>query len=318
MRIVIDTDTGSDDSVALMLALGNSQVIVEAITTVAGNVPLDLATKNALSTVVMMGASVPVYSGHSAPLTRDLATAQNVHGADGMGGAPIPQHLPPIAGRNAVEKIIELGKAHPGELILVTLGPLTNIAAAFIQDPLSLARYKKIYAMAGSPEGWGNVSAGAEFNVWCDPEAFKIVMRSGSSVVLVGWNISRDFAVIGEAEVAALREIGTARAAFTVDINKDVEIFCREVTGLAGFDLPDPITMACAIEPAMITRSEVVHVDVSTSEETRGTLIIDRRSGAAAANAEVVWEVNRQSFLDQIYTMCKEPANPSGYKGVNF
>ena len=318
MKMVIDTDTGSDDAVALMLALGNPAVDVLAITTVAGNVPLPLATKNAITTAAVMGASVPVHEGHTAPLLRDLGTAQNVHGEDGMGGAPIPQNIPKPAGSDAVQQLIELGKKHPGEITLVTLGPLTNVAAALIQDPLTLSRYKKIYLMAGSPEGWGNVSAGAEFNIWCDPESFKIVMRSGTPVVLVGWNISRLFAVIGDAEKEELRKIGTPRAAFTIDINKDVEIFCRTVTNLDGFDLPDPITMTVAIDPSMVTESEMVHVDVSCSEETRGTLILDRRASAKSANAEVIWAVDRSKFLNQLYEMCKDPANPTGYKGVNF
>lgn len=316
--MVIDTDTGSDDAVALMLALGNPSVELLAITTVAGNVPLPLATKNALTTVAVMGASVPVYSGHAAPLLRDLGTAQNVHGEDGMGGAPIPQNIPSPSGVDAVQRLIDLGKAHLGEITLVTLGPLTNVAAALIQDPLTLSRYKKIYLMAGSPEGWGNVTAGAEFNVWCDPESFKIVMRSGVQVVLVGWNISRLFAVIGDAQKEDLRKIGTARAAFTIDINKDVEIFCRTVTNLDGFDLPDPITVTVAIDPSMVTESELVHVDVSCIDETRGTLILDRRHGAGAPNAEVIWVVDRYKFLGQLYEMCKDPSNPTGYKGVNF
>ena len=318
MKMVIDTDTGSDDAVALMLALGNHSVEVLAITTVAGNVPLPLATKNAITTAAVMGVNVPVHSGHAAPLMRDLGTAQNVHGEDGMGGAPIPQNIPALTGTDAVQQLITLGAQYPGEITLVTLGPLTNLAAALIQDPLTLSRYKKIYLMAGSPEGWGNVTPSAEFNIWCDPESFKIVMRSGTPVVLVGWNISRLFAVIGDEEKEELRKIGTARAAFTIDINRDVEIFCRTVTNLDGFDLPDPITMTVAIDPSMVTESEMVHVDVSCSEETRGTLILDRRASAQPANAEVIWAVDRSKYLNQLYEMCKDPANPMGYKGVNF
>lgn len=318
MKLVIDTDTGSDDAVALMLALGNPKVSVELITTVAGNVPIVLATENALATIALMGAHVPVHSGMSKPLTRELHTAQNVHGQDGMSGALIPREARKAAGQDAVAQLIEISKKYPGELTLITLGPLTNIAAALLQDPDVLSRYKDIYMMAGSPEGWGNVTASAEFNVWCDPESFKIVLNSGKRLTMVGWNISRDAAVIGAPEEKIIREIGTARAAYLIDINQTLAVFCRDVTNLPGFDLPDPITVAVAIAPEMIRRSELVSMDVSCSEEMRGTLIIDRRHTAGAPNVDVIWEVDRQTFLNSIYKVCEDPSNPANYQGVAF
>lgn len=318
MRLVIDTDTGSDDSVALMLALGNPNVTVELIKTVAGNVPIDLATENALATVAFMGASTPVYRGLSKPIVRDLHTAQSVHGMDGMSGAPIPRHVLKETGSDAVTQLIEISKKHPGELTLITLGPLTNIAAALLQDPEVLNRYKDVYMMAGSPEGWGNVTPSAEFNVWCDPESFKIVLNSGKELIMVGWNISRDAAVITKTEEAKLEELGTPRAAFVIDINQTLANFCRDVTNLPGFDLPDPITVAIAIAPEMIRKSEFVAMDVSCSEEMRGTIIIDRRHIAPEPNVTVVWEADREHFLNSLYEICKDSSNPTNYKGVSF
>jgi len=318
MKLVIDTDTGSDDAVALMLALGNPKVSVELITTVAGNVPIDFATENALATVALMGAKTPVYRGMSKPIIRDLHTAQNVHGSDGMSGAPIPRHALKEAGSDAVTQLIEVSKKYPGELTLITLGPLTNVAAALLQDPEVLNRYKDVYMMAGSPEGWGNVTPSAEFNVWCDPESFKIVLQSGKRLTMVGWNISRDAAVIGSEEEAKIKALGTARAAYVIDINETLAIFCRDITGLPGFDLPDPITVAIAIAPEMIRRSEFVSMDVSCSEEMRGTIIIDRRHTAPPANVDVIWEVDRDVFLNSLYEVCKDSSNPSNYKGVSF
>lgn len=313
MKLVIDTDTGSDDAVALMLALGNPKVSVELITTVAGNVPIDLATENALATVALMGARTPVHRGLSKPLVRDLHTAQSVHGLDGMSGAPIPRKLLQETGNDAVTQLIEISKRHPGELTLVTLGPLTNIAAALLQDPEVLHRFKDVYMMAGSPEGWGNVTASAEFNVWCDPESFKIVLNSGKNLIMVGWNISRDAAVITQSEEAKLKAIGTARSAYVIDINETLAVFCRDVTNLSGFDLPDPITVAIAIDPEMIRRSEFVAMDVSCSEEMRGTIIIDRRHTAPEPNVTVIWEANRVSFLNSLYEVCKDSSNPTNY-----
>ena len=318
MKLVIDTDTGSDDAVALMLALGNPKVSVELITTVAGNVPIDLATENALATVALMGASTAVHRGLSKPLIRDLHTAQSVHGPDGMSGAPIPRHVLQESGDDAVTQLIEISKKYPGELTLVTLGPLTNIAAALIQDPDVLNRYKDVYMMAGSPEGWGNVTPSAEFNVWCDPESFKIVLNSGKKLIMVGWNISRDAAVIGQEEEAILRSMATPRAAYVIDINQTLAIFCRDVTNLPGFDLPDPITVAVAIAPEMIRRSEFVAMDVSCSEDMRGTIIIDRRHVAPEPNVTVIWEVEREIFLNSLYEICRDSSNPTNYKGVQF
>ncbi len=313
--LIIDTDTGSDDAVALMLALGNPEVNVKAITTVAGNVPVDFGSKNALATVALMGKNTPVYQGFDRPLMRDLHTAQNVHGADGMSGAPIPTNIPKLSGFDAVNKLIELPKAEPGKYTLVTLGPLTNIAAALFQDPNVLSYYKEIYCMAGSPEGWGNVTPSAEFNIWCDPESFKVVLRSGTPIVMVGWNISREYAVIAKPETDNFKKIGTARSNYLLDINIQVAKFCKEVTGIDGFDLPDPITMAIAINPNLITKSELVRMDVACDEFMRGTLIIDRSVAAQklGPNVKVIWEADREGFLNSLYEMCQDGSNPTGF-----
>src|SRR4051812_3099219 len=184
-KLIIDTDTASDDAVALLMALRDPTVEVIAITVVAGNVPLDLAVQNALYTVELAGAHVPVHAGAATPLLQPLHTAQDVHGNDGMGdiGLPLTGRVP--AEGDAVDRLVELIDAHePGELALVTLGPLTNVAILFARRPDLATRLKEVVMMAGTSDGLGNITAAAEFNVWVDPEAMAVVLRSGADLAM--------------------------------------------------------------------------------------------------------------------------------------
>jgi purine nucleosidase len=308
VRLVVDTDTASDDAVALMLALATPGVHVEAITTVAGNVPVELATRNALATCALMGADVPVHAGAARPLRRPLQTAQHVHGDDGMSGTPLPRPLREPAGDDAVNVLVEAARAAPGALTLVTLGPLTNVAAALLRDPHTLARYRAVYCMAGAPDGRGNVTAGAEYNVWADPEAARTVLRGGTRVTLVGWNVSRTRALVTDEDTRRLLALGTARARFVVAVNAAVARWTRETTGLDGFDLPDPLAMLVALDPSVVTRAEEVAVDVVLGEEPgRGVLVLDRRPVAPPPNATVVCDVRAGALLERLMGVCAGP-----------
>ena len=306
LHLVIDTDTGSDDAVALMLAVADENAVLEAVTTVAGNVPLDLATRNALYTLELMGVStVPVYPGCDRPLLRPLETAQWVHGQDGMGdiGLPPPTTLP--AAGHAVDVLRSLSEERPGELTLVTLGPLTNIAAAIARDRDLLTRYRHTYIMGGAPDGVGNVSAVGEYNVWADPEAAAITITAPGAKTLVGWNVSRRRAVIAAPERAHLEAMGTEFARFSLDINSVLDRVAREYNGLEGFDLPDPVTMAVALDPSIVTRAESVFLGVATGDEARGLTYVDTRlSDAPPPNVTVVWDVDESRFKERLYAMC--------------
>ena len=168
--LVIDTDTGSDDAVALLMAARSSQVEIRAVTTVAGNVPLAQATRNALVTLELAGAvDVPVHEGLAKPLLRELSTAQFVHGEDGMSGVPLPPPSATPASGHAVDLLRRVAAEQPGRHVLVTLGPLSNIAAAILVQPDLLTRFTAVVAMAGAFDGVGNVHPVGEFNVWADP-----------------------------------------------------------------------------------------------------------------------------------------------------
>ncbi|MEU4233794.1 nucleoside hydrolase [Nonomuraea sp. NPDC026600] len=297
---VIDTDTASDDAVALLLAARDPRSRIRAVTVVAGNVPLVQGVRNAKVTLELAGAAdVPVWAGCGAPLVRDLGTAQNVHGSDGMSGTSLPEPRMATQDGHAVLALLAIARDEPGQHTLVTLGPLTNIAAAVTIDPGFLTRFRHTYMMLGTSDGNGNVSAIAEYNAWADPEAAQVVLRAPGEKTMVGWDISRKYAVIDPAEDRRLRDLGRL-GSFAADINRDVHAFAVEETGLAGYDLPDPIAMAIAIDPGMIVSAEDLHLQVSTDPVTRGHTYADRRTPPRPVNTRVVTSADGQVFLDAL------------------
>ena len=297
---VIDTDTASDDAVALWMALRDPTVDVRAITVVAGNVPLDRAVQNALFTVEQAGRTdVAVYAGAAAPLARPLFTAEFVHGQDGMGdiGLPLTGRTP--ASGDAVDVLVEVIMDHaPGSLTLVALGPLTNVALAFRRDPSLAARLASVVVMGGTGDAIGNVSAVAEFNIFVDPEAAAEVFASGAAITMVGWDISRTAAVIDHALAGELRRLGPL-GALAMDIQAKVDAFATHETHLAGFDLPDPIAMAVALDRSVAARIERRNVVVETRGEfTAGQTVVDHLGLTdRAPNVDLVVEASREGFL---------------------
>lgn len=302
-RFLIDTDTASDDAVALLMALREPSVTVEAITVVAGNVPLDQGVQNALYTVDLSGTNAPVYAGRSAPLMRELETAQDVHGTDGMGDIGLPLSGRTPAGANAIEVITDTIMGAPGEITLVTLGPLTNVAIALLNEPRLAGAIGHCYVMGGTGAGHGNTSALAEFNVWCDPEAARVVVRSGMPLTFIGWDISVASATFDAAQAAELRALGPL-GEFGVDIQAVLDVYAREQSQIAGFDLPDPIAMSVAIDPSIAT-SRMVHVDVLIGDgPERGLDAIDWLGVTGSEpNADVVTHVPRDSFIDMLHRL---------------
>ena len=300
---VIDTDTASDDAIALLLAVRDSDVDVRAVTVVAGNVPLDLAVRNAIVTLDLCGgAAVEVHAGRDRPLARPLDTAQFVHGEDGMGGAPLPEPSRPPTSHDAVDVLLAIAAEETGRHDLVTIGPLTNLAAALEVDPDLLTKFGHVYLMAGAPDGVGNVNAVGEYNVWADPEAATAVFAAPGDKTMIGWNISRTFAVLDDGEQEELAAVGPL-GRFAVDINGDVEQYCLD-TGLAGFDLPDPVAMAVALDDSIVTEATHEWLVVGLDEPTRGCTIPDRRHGRADPNIRVVWAVDEAAFKRRLVDAC--------------
>lgn len=301
-RFLIDTDTASDDAVALVMALNHPDVRIEAITVVAGNVSLKQGVQNALYTVERCGKQVPVYEGLEKPLLRPLKTAQYVHGQDGMGDIDLPLSGRRPADGHAVNVIIDTIRRFVGEITLVTLGPLTNVAVALLRDPSTASKVEKCVIMGGIGFGHGNVVPAAEYNVWVDPEAAKIVFESDLPIVMVGWDVSQRFATFNDEEAEKIRSVSPL-GQFCVDIQRCLREFGMNELKLVGFDLPDPIAMAVALDPEVATVTKRLHVAVETrSELTRGATVVDHLGiTGQEPNAEVVLEASRERFLRVLY-----------------
>lgn len=302
-KFLIDTDTASDDAVALVMALREPTVDVVAVTVVAGNVPLDQAVQNALYTVELCGADVPVHAGRAEPLARPLETAQNVHGRDGMGDIGLPLTGRTAAGTNAVDVIVDTVMGRPGEMTLVTLGPLTNLATALRREPRLAAAVDHCWVMGGSGRGPGNATPLAEFNFWCDPEAARTVIGSGMHLTHIGWDISVESATFDPDAAAALHACGPL-GRFSVDIQAVLDVYAKDVSGIAGFDLPDPIAMAVAIDP-LIATTEHHHVEIlMTDDADRGRDVVDWHDVTGQdPNVDVVTHVPRREFVRMLHRL---------------
>jgi purine nucleosidase len=201
-----------------------------------------------------------------------------------------------------VDKLIEAIHLHAGRIELVTLGPLTNIALALQQDPSITKAVKRCVVMGAVADHIGNVTQVAEFNMWVDPEAVDVVLRSGMHLEFVGWDISRTEAVVTPQESAMIRSLGTERANFSVDIQRVLEKFCAEETHLNGFDLPDPIAMAYAIDTSVATEVHHWYLASETSSElTRGMVVMDTLGVMhQEPNAFVVTRASHEKFMSML------------------
>ncbi len=292
---LIDTDTASDDAVALIMALRKPDVAVRGITTVAGNVSAQQAAQNALFVTELLGSDVPVYAGCTRPMLRPPIDANWFHGKDGLsdlGFAPARRKAEPA---HAVDAILNLSNKHSG-LTLVTLGPLTNIAVALMRDPTLVDRIHRCVIMGGNPCCVGNVTPAAEYNIWCDPEAAEVVLRSGMNIELVGWHLSRDAAVLNESEITQIRSIANPVADFAIRSNTAAAAGYQVQTGEIGISLPDPVAMAVALEPAIVTGASSHSVMVECrSDLTRGMTVVDQLNLTADVRNTFQWHPARSS-----------------------
>jgi inosine-uridine nucleoside N-ribohydrolase len=292
---LIDSDVASDDAVALIMALRAPDVRVVAITTVAGNVEVQQATRNALYTVELCGASVPVYVGAEKPLNRAHQSATWFHGRDGLGDHNYPPPDQSSGKQQAVDVIIDAIESNP-RLVIITLGPLTNLALALARKPSIAAKVGRCVVMGGAPCTEGNVTPAAEYNIWVDPEAARVVMLSGLPMELVGWQTSRGEAVLDETDIALVQGFNNPVARFAIECNSRAREAYREQTGEDGISLPDPVAMSIALDPTIGSQWSEHYIDVEIhSELTRGMTVVDRLNVAADARNQAVWaEVLRQ------------------------
>lgn len=264
-RVIIDTDPGVDDAFALLLAMHSPELKIEAITPVAGNVPLELTLPNALRMVeIAERKDIPVAAGAKSPLLRRLVTAAYAHGENGLGGAVFPEPtIKPVA-QPAADLIRSIVRKYPKEVTLITVGPLTNVAAALNSDPDLAPLVKGVVMMGGSLSG-GNITPAAEFNIYVDPEAAKIVFQSGIPITMVGLDVTRhtsltdDHVRVLEAAQNPVSQAAAKIARHAIDHN-------REQGFLVGPNMHDSLAVAAFLDPSILKWQEY-YVDVETTGE---------------------------------------------------
>lgn len=300
-RVIIDTDSGVDDALALMLAFKSPELEVEAITSVAGNVGLEFATENALKMLEFLGVSdIPVAAGASKPLMRWSSDASEFHGRTGLGEAVLPEPRLVRDPRTAVELIIQETDRLGKELTFVSIGPLTNIASVILARPGIVNQIEGLVMMGGAfsltPYGHGNANAVAEFNVWHDPEAAKIVFNSGIPIKAIGLDVTTDPANRMSREIfEEIEGLGTRKGRLVANL-------CRGfVRRFGGFSLHDPMAIAVVADPSL-TETERFKVDVETvGELTRGMTVVERRHHMKVtepeANVDICTSVDSMRFL---------------------
>jgi purine nucleosidase len=300
--IIIDTDPSPDDAVAFLVALASPEELdVLAITTVAGNVPLPLTSKNALKALELAQLKAPVYAGASAPLVRPLITAEHAHGKTGFDGYDLPDPGTRLAQGFAPDVIVDLVMTRePGEVTLCCLAPLTNIALALAREPQLPPRLREIVLMGGSFSEGGNVTPAAEFNIYVDPEAASHVLQCGAPVTMIPLDCTHQ-ALTTPTRLAKLRGIGTPLAEAFYHLLKFNKTFDEQKYGTDGGPLHDATVITYLLKPDLFS-GRTVHVDVEcASELTLGMTVVDWWSVTdKPANVKVLRQIDAQGYFDLV------------------
>lgn len=301
MRLMIDTDAGVDDAQALLMAFAHPGTTVEAITTVTGNTHVDKVVANVFTALHFGGRKVPVYRGADRPLIAEWFSAEYLFGSDGLGEWP---ERPPVSGQvepeHAAQAMVRLANQFPGELTLLALGPLTNIALAVHLDPTFPSKIRKFIFMGGTIAAQGNTpNVTAEYNIYVDPEAAYMTLRAFPDSVMISWETTIQHP-ISEEQYQAWVSASTDRARFIRGISARVAAFLQQLPiPPTGHLLPDPLAMAVALEPPLVKKSQKYFVSVELQGAlTRGQTVIDyRASKGISPNVEVVTEVDMEGVL---------------------
>lgn len=300
-KIIIDTDPGQDDAAAIMLAFGSrNELDVLGITTVAGNVPLSLTSRNARIICELCDRTdVKVYAGADAPLKRPLVTAEHVHGKTGLDGPELTDPTMPLQLSHAVDFIVDtLRNEPPGTVSLCTLGPLTNIALALQKAPDIASRVGELVMMGGGFFEGGNITPAAEFNIYVDPEAADVVFKSGIPIVMMPLDVTHKVLTF-KTRVEKLRAIGSRPAIALVEMLEFFERFDVEKYGSDGGPLHDPTVIAYLLRPGLFTGRDC-NVSIETASPlTSGMTVVDWwQVTGRAHNARVMREVDSDGFFE--------------------
>lgn len=311
-RIILDTDPGADDALAILLMLASPEIKLEAITTVHGNVTIDKTTRNALALLEFLnGKNIPVARGCSLPLVKPphQQKGETVHGSSGMGRTNLPEPTLKPVETHAVDYLIERFLAEPNELTLFAIGPLTNVALAIRKEPKFAGAVKELVIMGGAIRSGGNMSPLAEFNIYEDPHAAHIVFNSGIPMTLIPLDVTYK-CLLTSADVERLNKIGSPISKFIRDVTADYMEFYLKYEGFAGCALHDPLTVAAIIAPELLSIEEhYVDVDISGGVSTGKTYADFMKVAKKPANMKVALDVRGREFvelfIERIENLCK-------------
>jgi purine nucleosidase len=318
-KYFIDTDTASDDAVALLMALEWDNVEVLGISIVSGNMSVEQGSINARYTVELCKKDVPVYIGAHGPLVKKREHADWFHGPDGMGNMNYPAPKLQETDEDFIEVLNNHINQYPDEITLVTLGPLTNVANFIKRYPESFLKLKNIVIMGGASNTVGNVTPAAEYNIWCDPEAADIVFKSRHhDIAMVGWELCRGEANLTEEEMELAYGFKTEKADFTIDCNKHALESSQNWLGDPGLGLPDPVAMAVALNPDVTTKASRHNVQVVIDGPARGMTIVDQLHVGESdphideywshteRNINVIWEIDSSEWKETLYKTIRD------------
>ena len=296
-KIIIDCDPGIDDAIALVVANHFAEIV--GITTVAGNVPLEYTTINTQSICELLKLDVPIHSGASHSYTKQSVTAEHVHGRTGLGDLSLPTPKNKISSEHAEDFLIDITKKEKN-LVLLALGPLTNLAHAIDKDPSFISRVKSITLMGGSAYGLGNVTASAEFNIFADPEAASIVFNSGAHLKMVGLNLTRQVQMgIEHAETLSENienSISQSVSTLLYSYQSSISTSKQNTT----FPMHDPCVVLAVTHPEFFVfkkRNVIVELD---GIHTRGMTIVDERKPIQQTNCDVGYQVDSAEIVSLI------------------
>lgn len=300
-RIILDTDPGADDALAIMLMLASPEIKLEAITTTHGNVTIDKTSRNALALLEFLNAKhFPVAKGCSLPLVKPphQKKGETVHGSSGMGRTNLPEPKTSVINIHAIDYLIERFLAEPNELTLFAVGPLTNVALAIRKEPKLAQAVKEMVIMGGAIRSGGNMTPLAEFNIYEDPHAAHIVFNSGIPITLIPLDVTYK-CLLTSADVERLNQIDSPIAKFVRNVTADYMAFYLEYEGFAGCALHDPLTVATIIAPELLSIEEhYVDVDISGGVSTGKTFADFMKVTKKPANMKVALDVRGQEFVE--------------------
>jgi purine nucleosidase len=306
-RIIIDTDTAADDSFAMLVGLRHPEATLEAVTIVAGNVAFDQQVQNALITIDQAGRAgeVPVHLGARVPLLQPWVEA-SAHG-DGKGNHEWREPTQKPSDERAADAIVRIVNDNPGEIDIVAIGPLTNIATAVALDRDLPRKARSLWIMGGCENSVGNITAAAEYNFYVDPEAAQLVLAAGFDTTIVTWTLTLARALWSEAQLRELEALGTPLAHFFTILDAPNLAFNRSV-GIDGSTHPDSLTAMLLVRPDLIAASRELYVEVDTrSGLTRGYSLMDDRPERNRPNARVIDDIDAAGFFDAYRDLLAAP-----------